>query len=158
MTWWRRFLGWFRPTPKPEPPPTPNPPGPKYASQGTRIEPFSSAYLATLHDAERARHALPRLLLDTRRLEIDAQARATQAAAVNLTGPHLHDGFAPRPGDVKTGENAAMGQADSESLMADWMSSPGHRANILDPGFSRIGCGRATSKDLVTYWYCLFAG
>lgn len=139
MNWWQRFLEWFKPTPTPP------------------IEPFDATDLAARHNAERVKHALPPLLVDSR-LNIDAQARASHAAAVNLTAPHLHDGFAPHAGDVKDGENAAMGQADAASVMADWMSSPGHRANILDPKFTRLGCGRATSKDLKTYWFIVFEG
>jgi uncharacterized protein YkwD len=144
MTWFARFLDWFKPTPR-------------FTSQSRPIEPFSPTDLAAMHNAERARNALPPLLVDSRRNR-DAHMRANYSAEVNLTAPHLHDGFAPHPGDVKSGENAAMGQADSASVMADWMGSPGHRANILDPKFSRIGCGRATSASRVTYWYCVFGG
>lgn len=145
MTWWARFLDWFKPAPR-------------FASQVMPIEPFDAIGLARLHDVERLKVGLPRLLFATT-LNVDAMARASHAAAVNLTAPHLHDGFkAVDYDDVRKGENAAMGQADSASVMAGWMASEGHRRNILDPKFSWIGCGRATSKDLVTYWYCVFAG
>ena len=39
------------------------------------------------------------------------------------------------------GENIAQGQPDPTSVMADWMSSPGHRANILNPAYSSLGVG-----------------
>lgn len=39
----------------------------------------------------------------------------------------------------KAGENIAIGQSTPAQVVAAWMDSPGHRANILDPGFSRIG-------------------
>jgi uncharacterized protein YkwD len=153
VNWWRQFLEWFKPKPKPPS----NPGGVKFASQVMPIESFDAKKLLSLHNAERFKHALAPLLPGPK-LSVDAQARASHAASVNLTGPHLHDGFAPHPGDIKAGENAAMGQADSASVMADWMSSSGHRANILDPQFSRMGCGRATSVDKICYWYSIFAG
>jgi uncharacterized protein YkwD len=42
-----------------------------------------------------------------------------------------------RPG----GENIAMGQRQAVAVMAGWMDSPGHRANILHPDFGAIGVG-----------------
>jgi uncharacterized YkwD family protein len=37
------------------------------------------------------------------------------------------------------GENIAKGQTSAEQVMNDWMNSPGHRANILNSGFTKIG-------------------
>ncbi|MCW5249658.1 CAP domain-containing protein [Streptomyces sp. SHP 1-2] len=39
------------------------------------------------------------------------------------------------------GENIARGQADAASVMAAWMDSPGHRANILNCSFEELGVG-----------------
>ncbi|MDQ0993277.1 CAP domain-containing protein [Streptomyces sp. V3I7] len=39
------------------------------------------------------------------------------------------------------GENIARGQADAAAVMAAWMNSPGHRANILDCDFKTLGVG-----------------
>ncbi|GGO93823.1 CAP domain-containing protein [Wenjunlia tyrosinilytica] len=39
------------------------------------------------------------------------------------------------------GENIARGQADAEAVMAAWMGSPGHRANILNCDYKTIGVG-----------------
>ncbi|NHN30523.1 CAP domain-containing protein [Paenibacillus agricola] len=39
------------------------------------------------------------------------------------------------------GENIAKGQTSAEQVMNDWMNSPGHRANILNSGFTKIGIG-----------------
>jgi len=35
-------------------------------------------------------------------------------------------------------ENLAWGQKSNEKVMADWMASPGHRANILNPDFKEF--------------------
>ncbi len=39
------------------------------------------------------------------------------------------------------GENIATGQPTAEVVMQAWMSSPSHRANILNPRFNQIGIG-----------------
>ncbi len=42
------------------------------------------------------------------------------------------------------GENIAMGQTSAKQVMNSWMSSSGHRANILRGGFTHIGVGVCT--------------
>ncbi|MFF8839010.1 CAP domain-containing protein [Streptomyces sp. NPDC015130] len=39
------------------------------------------------------------------------------------------------------GENIARGQADAAAVMASWMDSDGHRANILNCDFTTLGVG-----------------
>lgn len=38
-------------------------------------------------------------------------------------------------------ENIATGQSDAAEVVADWMTSPGHRTNILNPAYKEIGIG-----------------
>ncbi|MET7609285.1 CAP domain-containing protein [Streptomyces avermitilis] len=47
------------------------------------------------------------------------------------------------------GENVAYGYSTPEQVMAGWMSSPGHKRNILDCGFKEIGVGLAQPNS---YW------
>ncbi|MER5184885.1 CAP domain-containing protein [Streptomyces sp. NPDC002896] len=47
------------------------------------------------------------------------------------------------------GENVAYGYSTPEQVMAGWMSSPGHKANILNCSFKEIGVGLAQPND---YW------
>ncbi|MCZ1012453.1 CAP domain-containing protein [Streptomyces lydicus] len=47
------------------------------------------------------------------------------------------------------GENVAYGYSTPEKVMAGWMSSPGHKRNILDCSFKEIGVGLAQPGD---YW------
>lgn len=47
------------------------------------------------------------------------------------------------------GENIAYGQRDAQAVMTAWMNSPGHRANILNCRFTRIGLGLAGTRN---YW------
>ncbi len=37
------------------------------------------------------------------------------------------------------GENIAKGQTSPQQVMNDWMNSAGHRANILNSSFTKIG-------------------
>ncbi|MFE7314911.1 CAP domain-containing protein [Streptomyces sp. NPDC057555] len=39
------------------------------------------------------------------------------------------------------GENIARGQADAQAVMDTWMTSPGHRANILNCEYKTLGVG-----------------
>lgn len=52
----------------------------------------------------------------------------------------------------KTGENVAVGYGSAAAVVAGWMSSPGHRANILDPLFEEIGLARAETERGKPYW------
>ena len=47
------------------------------------------------------------------------------------------------------GENIAKGQTSPEQVMSQWMNSPGHRANILNGGFTHIGVGYASTGEWV---------
>ncbi|GAT80161.1 hypothetical protein STXM2123_863 [Streptomyces sp. F-3] len=47
------------------------------------------------------------------------------------------------------GENVAYGYSTPEQVMAGWMSSSGHRANILNCSFTEIGVGLAQPGH---YW------
>ena len=53
-------------------------------------------------------------------------------------------------------ENIARGQRDPAAVMASWMNSPGHRANILDCGLTRLGVGIADGGG-GPWWTQLFA-
>ncbi len=50
------------------------------------------------------------------------------------------------------GENIAMGQRTPKEVVDGWMNSPGHRANILNPKFGRLGVGVAIDENGVLYW------
>jgi hypothetical protein len=50
------------------------------------------------------------------------------------------------------GENIAAGQSDAQSVMAAWMNSPGHAANILSASYRNIGIGVAYGGPYGVYW------
>lgn len=53
------------------------------------------------------------------------------------------------------GENIAYGQQTPEEVMTGWMNSPGHRANIMNKDFTKIGVGFYENNG-VKYWDQLF--
>ena len=57
------------------------------------------------------------------------------------------------------GENIAAGYATPEAVVAGWMASDGHRANILSADFTQMGLGYAPAEDgYGHYWAQLFVG
>ena len=53
------------------------------------------------------------------------------------------------------GENIAYGQDTPEEVMTAWMNSDGHRANILNGSFTKLGVGIYSSGGTI-YWVQLF--
>ncbi len=54
-------------------------------------------------------------------------------------------------------ENIAAGRTTAEGVMKDWMNSPGHKANILNPDLKKIGVGYLETSDIYgTYWVQVF--
>ena len=93
----------------------------------------------------RAAHGLPRLRLDTH-LQRAAVSHSKEMLASNV---FAHGAFARRMirFDVKAsiaGENLAWGtgtKGTARAIVAAWLASPEHRANLLRPSFSRAGVG-----------------
>jgi uncharacterized protein YkwD len=54
-------------------------------------------------------------------------------------------------GTTAASENVALNGGDAAAVMARWMSSDGHRRNILNPNVTRMGIGKAGS-----YWTQMF--
>jgi hypothetical protein len=100
-----------------------------------------------LTNEERAKNGLPPLK-ENAELNYAADEYAEQmsdSGILSHTGP---DGSQPWDRaeavgyEAQTmGENIAAGQKTPEQVVADWMKSPGHRANILNPKYTEIGVG-----------------
>ena len=54
-----------------------------------------------------------------------------------------------------SGENIANGQFDADDVMKSWLNSPGHRANILQKNFVKIGVGVFEYNGRL-YWVQVF--
>jgi uncharacterized protein YkwD len=65
----------------------------------------------------------------------------------------LRAGYQPR----LTGENIALGPESAEEVVAGWLASPGHCANMMDSRFREIGVGLATGRGRgKIYWVQTF--
>jgi uncharacterized protein YkwD len=60
-------------------------------------------------------------------------------------------------GWTNAGENIAYGYETADAVQAGWMDSPGHRANILTPGFTHVGVGTFQEGGGARHWTQLFA-
>jgi uncharacterized protein YkwD len=63
-------------------------------------------------------------------------------------------------GSGPLGENIAGGQSSPQSVVSDWMGSPGHCRNIMDPNFRATGVGYAYDSGAAYrhYWTLSFGG
>lgn len=56
-----------------------------------------------------------------------------------------------------SGENIAEGYPTPTAVVAGWMTSPGHRANIVSTNFTEMGAGIATSTNGRRFYVQVFA-
>ncbi len=54
------------------------------------------------------------------------------------------------------GENIAWGQKTPENVVTAWMNSPGHRTNIMNANYTKIGVGNLQNSNGTQYWVQLF--
>jgi uncharacterized protein YkwD len=94
----------------------------------------------------RAAHGAPPLRIDGR-LEQAARAHSRDMLRRGYFG---HGDFSRRlmgfgARGPAVGENLGWGvgsRGSAQGIVASWLASPGHRANLLRPGFRRVGLGR----------------
>jgi uncharacterized protein YkwD len=113
--------------------------------------PAARGEILCLVNAERAAAGLPPLREETHldaaaQAQSDAMARLHFFAHVDPTGRGSADRIAAAgyPRSAVTGENLAWGsesEATPVRIVASWMDSAEHRANILRRAFSEIGIG-----------------
>ncbi|AJC60641.1 CAP domain-containing protein [Streptomyces sp. 769] len=115
----------------------------------------ATARVLELVNKERGKAGCSPLALNTK-LTKAAQAHSKDMADHHTMSHTGSDGSDPGARLAKAGyhwnsygENVAYGYATPESVMAGWMSSPGHKRNILDCSFKEIGVGLAQPDN---YW------
>lgn len=118
------------------------------------------AQIVTLVNAERAKNGLSALTYDST-LQSAAQVRAQEiVTSFSHTRPNgtyyssvlKEFGVSYR----RSGENIAWGQKTPEEVVTAWMNSSGHRANILNANYNKIGVGCNISASGTIYWSQLF--
>ncbi|MFJ4720237.1 CAP domain-containing protein [Streptomyces luteogriseus] len=124
----------------------------------------TAAAVIDLTNRERTRHGLPPLSANPL-LTTAAQAHSADMVARAFYAHTAPDGSRPwdraaAAGSTRrsVGENIACGQRSPADVVEGWMNSPGHRANILTPGFTHIGIGFAGGGRAGMYWTQLFGG
>jgi uncharacterized protein YkwD len=93
-------------------------------------------------------------------LEAEATQYACEMIAGNFfahvnpqNGSHLRDRAAEFGYDFWIiGENLAAGQRTPAEVVSDWMDSPCHRENVLNPAFTELGVGVRIGGDYGFYW------
>lgn len=84
-------------------------------------------------------------LVEDPRLNASAQTKCEDMSRLNERAHNLSDGriwqsfFAPELQNAHIGENLVEDASTSQIAVNSWMGSPGHRANILDASFSKVG-------------------
>lgn len=112
-----------------------------------------AAEVAAQVNAERAKYGLSSLTVS------DELTRAACVRASEIVRQFSHtrpDGSSCfTVSGAAYGENIAKGQSSADRVMAAWMSSEGHRANILRESYGSIGvCAQKVNG--VIYWVQLF--
>jgi uncharacterized protein YkwD len=141
--WIKKLLGGNTPPPQPPTPPPAN------------IEEIKQRLL-TLHNQLRANKGLPAL---TRVSELDraAQLHNDYMARIDfLTHNEPRRDIGDRVKEQgydwhMVGENIAWNQQTVEDVMASWMNSTGHRANMLSANFKDVGFG--VTHDGSEWWW-----
>lgn len=117
--------------------------------------------LVKAHNDERKEEKLP-ALEENELLKKAAQIHADDMAKTRKMDHTGSDGSTPFERMKKAGyryqragENIAKGQRGLDELMKTWMSSEGHKKNILGK-FRDIGAAYATDEDGTPYWCVTF--
>ncbi|MGW3956707.1 CAP domain-containing protein [Streptomyces sp. NPDC004752] len=125
------------------------------APTATATAPETTTRIVKLVNDERSKAGCSALTLNDT-LSKAAQAHSEDMAAHQNMSHTGSDGSAPGDRITKAGytwsaygENVAYGYPTPEQVMAAWMSSPGHKANILNCSFKDIGVGLAQPGG---YW------
>ncbi len=138
-----------RALPRPVAAPTAVPTSPRSSTEVSSAQAYQDRVLAATN-VQRGRAGLAPL-----RLSGCADGFADRwAGALRAAGALSHQALSPilsTCGARAVGENVAYGNVSPEALVAMWMASPPHRANILTPTFTHLGVG-ATS-DTQGRWY-----
>lgn len=133
-----------------------------YADVGMELQ------VVRLVNAERARYGLPPLALNAQlswaaKQHAGAMARFSDGVGPDQAMQHTLLGSlmptvatrldtAGYTGYRAWGENLAYGYATAQAVVAAWMNSPGHRANLLSATLREVGVGLATDARGVLFW------
>lgn len=111
-----------------------------------------------LVNKERKKRGLSKVHMDTK-LKKAANLRAKEISEkfdhIRPNGKNCFSVLAEYDiGYYAAGENIAAGRSTAKAIMNSWMHSDGHRANILNPDFKKLGVGyQKIEKSAYTYYW-----
>lgn len=125
--------------------------------------------IIALINAARAENGLP-AISEHNDLSQAARNHVRDMAQYGFVNHHGSDGLNFDERVTRTGypwtlvaENIAAGQPTAQEVMRGWMTSPGHRKNILNEKIREIGAayaavtGGSTSQKYAHFWVVVFA-
>ena len=159
------------PPPTATTPPAPTPPPPSSASRATCDLPnFQADLLLAINTARRAGASCGSQGSFVATTTLDWNNALASAALVHSDDMVAHDFFSHTGSDGRNagdrataagyawsswGENIAAGYGSAAAVMAGWMASPGHCANIMAPDFQHVGvaCVKGSAGNRYgNYW------
>ena len=130
--------------------------GPQERTPQAPTTPFVESVVAAMN-RERAAHGLRPLRLESR-LSMAAEDRVGDMMRKHYFDHVSPDGLQPFTWVRKrgysyriVGENLALGYRTSQSVVTGWMSSPGHRENVLQRQFDEVGIAVADASPKSGY-------
>ena len=122
--------------------------------------PRDAGRFAALYNAQRAQHGLPPLNDDP------ALSAAAMWKSQHMARYDYLDHNDPAPPEARSvfqrglecgygsfiAENIGEGQDNAGEAMQDWMNSPAHRHNMVNPAYQDMGVGVATARGGDKYW------
>lgn len=121
----------------------------------THEVPATIQALLKLHNEQRELKGRPGLELDQYLCDYAQNHAQWMADRSNLK----HSNISVLMGKYSTaGENIAWNQRTEKDVVNDWMNSSGHRANILNRSFTKVGFGVAYNSRGEPYWCTVFGG
>lgn len=119
-------------------------------STGTSATRAYEVRILTLVNAQRSRHHLPALSLSACPDRYATRWSTHLAAVGTLSHQSLWTILRACPARA-AGENVGWTTGSADAMVRMWMASPGHRANILNPRYHRLGLGVARAST--GRWY-----
>lgn len=113
---------------------------PTMQPEAVDLHPIESRLIACTN-AERTRRGLPPLEVD------ESLVRSARRHAAWMTN---HRSL--RHTTKAVAENIAMGQRTTPDAIRAWMNSSGHRANILNRAYRKIGVAAYVTRQGTIYW------
>lgn len=125
-----------------------------------RVVELVNAARADARKCGNTRYAAAPPLIESNSLEDAAAGHARNMARKKFFDHRAPDGSQPKDRVIRagyqprlTGENIALGPESAEEVVAGWLDSPGHCANIMDQRFQHIGVGLSVGRGRgKIYW------